>query len=95
MPSAWKEKILYLEVSRKKIQIKDKLLVGTFLCVKQDSGEFVIGTPAGCVVCRTVKPRPREDAADPVFFFNSIRGTPRRLVPDDDHVNPENHESNR
>ena len=37
-----------------------------------------MGTPAGCVVCRTVKRRPREDAADPVFF-NSIRG----VRPDD------------
>ena len=56
MPSAWGEKILYLEATTKEIQITNKLLDGIFLCVKQDSGEFVIGTP-GCVVCRTVKPR--------------------------------------
>ena len=39
------------------------------------------------VVCRTVKRRPREDAADPVFF-NSIRGTSRRLLPDDEPREP-------
>ena len=46
-----------------------------------------MGTLACCVVCRTVKRRPREDAADPVFF-NSIRGTPRRLLPDDEPREP-------
>ena len=51
------------------------------------SEEFIVGTFAGCVVCRTVKRRPREDAADPVSF-NSIRGTPRRLFPDDEPREP-------
>ena len=41
-----------------------------------------MGTPTGCKICRSVKRRSREDAADPVFF-NSIRGTPWCLVPDD------------
>ena len=45
--------------------------------------EFVVGTLAGCVGFRTVKRRPREDAAD-LVFYNSIRGTPGRLVPDDE-----------
>ena len=42
-----------------------------------------------CWLCffRTVKRRPPEDAADPVFF-NSIRGTPRRLLPDDEPREP-------
>ena len=48
---------------------------------------FIVGTPAGCVVCTTVKRRPREDAADPVFF-NSIRGSPRRLLPDNEPREP-------
>ena len=42
---------------------------------------------AGCVECRTVETRPREDAADPVIF-NGIRGTPRRLVPYDEPRDP-------
>ena len=44
-------------------------------------------TPAGCVVCRNVKRRPREDATDPVFY-NSIPGTPKRLLPDDERREP-------
>ena len=39
------------------------------------------------MVCRTVIRRPREDAADPVFL-NSIRGTPTRLLPDDEPREP-------
>ena len=87
MLAAWGEKILYLEASKKKVQITDKFLNGIFLCIKEGSAEFIVRTPVGCVVCRTVKRRPREDAADPVFF-NSIRGTPRRLLPDDEPREP-------
>ena len=83
MPAAWEEKILYLEASKKKIHITDKFLDGIFLSIKEGSEEFIVGTTAGCVVCRAVKGRPREDAADPVFF-NRIRGTPNRLLPDDE-----------
>ena len=67
MTAAWGEKILYLEAS-KKIQIPEKFWDGIFLGVKEGSEEFIMGTLAACVVCRTVKRRPREDAADPVFF---------------------------
>ena len=42
--------------------------------------EFIVGTRAGCVVCRIVKRRTREDAADPVFF-NSIRPVHTDLLP--------------
>ena len=65
MPSTWGEKIFYLEASKKKIQITDMFLDGIFLGTKEGSEEFIVGTPAGCVVCRTVKRRPREDAAEP------------------------------
>ena len=82
MTAAWGEKILYLEAS-KKIQIPEKFWDGIFLGVKEGSEEFIMGTLAACVVCRTVKRRPRDDAADPVFF-NGIRGTPKRLLPDDE-----------
>ena len=79
MPSAWGEKILYLEASKKKVQITDKFLDGVFLGIKEGSEEFIVGTPARCVVCRTVKRRPCEDATDPVFF-NSIRGNTQEMV---------------
>ena len=95
MPSAWGEKILYLEATTKEVQITDKLLDGIVLCVKQYSGEFVSGTP-GCVVCRTVKSRPPDDAQIQSFFFFSTAFVEHPGdVPDDDHVNPKNHESNR
>ena len=87
MPSAWREKILYLKSSKKKIQITDKFLDGIFLGIKEGSEEFIVGTPALCVECRAVKRWPREDAADPVFF-NSIRGAPRRLLPHDEPREP-------
>ena len=64
-----------------------QVLDGIFLGIKEDSEEIIVGTPVGCVVCRTVKRRLRADAADPVFF-NSIRGTPRRLLPDDEPREP-------
>ena len=41
-----------------------------------------MGTPTGCKICRSVKRRSKADVADPVFF-NSVRGTPWCLVPDD------------
>ena len=44
--------------------------------------ELIVGTPTGCKICRCVKRRSKADAADPVFF-NSVRGTPWCLVPDD------------
>ena len=87
MLAAWEEKIFYLEASKKKVQITDKFSDGIFLGFKEGSQEFIVGTPAGCVVCKTVKRRPREDEADPVFF-NSIRGTPKRLLPDDEPREP-------
>ena len=82
-----REKILYLEASKKKVQITYKFLDGAFLGIKEGSEEVIVGTPAGCVVCRTVKRRPREDATDQVFF-NSTRGTPKRLLPDDEPREP-------
>ena len=71
MPSAWREDL---------VPGRD-----VFLGLKEGSEEFGVGTPAVFVVCRTVKGRPREDAADRVFC-NSIR--PRRLVPDGEPREP-------
>ena len=73
---AWIEQILYLEASKKEIQITDQFLDGIFLGITKGSEEFIVGTPAGCVVCRTVKRHPREDAAD-LVSFTSTRRTPR------------------
>ena len=52
------------KASKEKIQITDNFLDGIFFGIKAGSEEFVIGTPAGCVVCGTVQRRPREDAAE-------------------------------
>ena len=43
MPAAWGEKILYLEASKKKVQITDKFLDGVFLGIKEGSEEFIVG----------------------------------------------------
>ena len=50
---------------KKQVQIIDKLLDGTVSGIKEGSEKFIIGLL--CVVCRTVKRRPCENAADPVF----------------------------
>ena len=81
MPAAW-------GASKKKVQITDKFLDSVFLGIKEGSEEFIVGTPAGCVVCRTGKRRPREDRRRSFLFFNSIRGTPWRLLPDDELREP-------
>ena len=86
MPPAWGEQILCLEKSKKKVQITDKFSDGAFLGINECSEQFIVGTLAGCVVCRTVKRRPREDAED-LVFFNSIQMT--------NHANPQSQESNR
>ena len=44
MPAAWREKILYLEASKKKVQITDKFLDGVFLGIIEGSEEFGVGT---------------------------------------------------
>ena len=80
-------RLLCLEASKNKIHITDKILDGIFLGIKEGSEEFVVWALAGCVVCRTVKRRAREDAADRVFF-NNIRGTLWRPVPDDEPREP-------
>ena len=96
MSAAWRERILYLEPSKKKVQITDKFLDCFFLGIREGSEEFFVGTPAGCVVCRTVKRRPREDAADPVFFFSTASlEHPGDRCQMTSRENQENQESNR
>ena len=46
--SAWREKILYLEASKKKVQITHKFLDGVFLGIKEGSEEFIGNT---CWLC--------------------------------------------
>ena len=55
MPSAWREEILYLESSKRKIQITDNFSNGIFLGIKEGSEEFVVETLVSCVACKTVK----------------------------------------
>ena len=82
LPAAWGEQVLYLEATKRKAQLSDKFEDGIFLGIKDGTEELIVGTPTGCKICRSVKRRSRADAADPVFF-NSVRGTPWCLVPDD------------
>ena len=70
---------LYLEASRKKTQITDKFLDGIFLGTKEGSEEFFVGTAAGCVVCNTVKRRPRGDAANEPREPREPREQPLRI----------------
>ena len=93
MPAAWREKILYLEVSKKKIQLSDKFLDGIFLSIKEGSGEFVVGTSAGCTVCRTAK----YDLVKTLqirSFSTALAEHPQDRSQMTNHVNPESQESN-
>ena len=94
IPSAWGEKSLYLEATKKKIHITDKLLDGIIMGIKEGSEDFVIGKPADCVVCRTVKRRPHEDAQIQSFSTAFVEHQ-RDLCQMTNHVNTENEESNR
>ena len=71
-----------MEATKRKAQLTDKFEDGIFLGIKDGTEELIVGTPTGCKICRSVQRRSRADAADPVFF-NSVRGTPWCLVPDD------------
>jgi len=55
LPAPWGEKVLYMEASKKKVQLDDKFKDGIFLGMKDGSEELVVGTPFGCFVCRSVK----------------------------------------
>lgn len=87
LPAAWGEKVLYMTASKKKVQLEDKFSDGILVGLKEGTEELIVGTPAGCYVCRSVKRRSREDATDPVFF-NSIRGTIRNMVPNGEPKEP-------
>ena len=82
LPAAWGEKVLHLEASKRKAQLSNKFEDGIFLGIENGTEELIVVTPTGCKICRSVKRRSRADAADSVFF-NSVRGTPWCLVPDD------------
>ena len=49
------ENILYLEASKKQVQITEKFLDGVFLGIKDGSEEFIVGTPDGCGMQRRQK----------------------------------------
>ena len=64
-PTLWQ--VLHLETTKKKVQLTDKFSDGISLAMKDGSGELTVGTPSGCLVCRTVTRRLRDDAADLIF----------------------------
>ena len=81
-PSAWGEKILYLEASKNKILITDKILETTSSWVSRKELRSSSLEHLLVVWCA-------ELSSDGVMktlpvFSNRIRGTPRRLVPDDE-----------
>ena len=63
--AAWREKVLFLQPTKKKVQL---------LGIKDGSEELIIGTPSGCLVCPDVKRRPREDGSD--LFFTAFLENP-------------------
>ena len=86
-------KDLVLGCEQEEDQITDKLLDGIFLGIKEGSEEFVFGTLAGCVVCRSVS-----DGLVKTLQTQSCSTTlvehPGELCQMTNHMNPENHESN-
>ena len=54
--AAWRDKVLYMNATKKKVQLTDTFFNGIFLGVEDGSEELIIGTPSGCWVCRTIVP---------------------------------------
>ena len=76
-----REKILFLEASKKKVQITDKFSDGLFLDIKEGSDEFIVGTLAGWLSgTQNCRRRPREDAVDRVLFQQHPWNTERIVV---------------
>ena len=66
MPAAWEKRSRTWKRARRRYRSQTISWTAS-TWVKEGSEDFVVGTPAGCVVHRTVKRRPREDAADGLF----------------------------
>ena len=76
----WGEKILWLEGSKKKVQVSEKWHDGIFLGLVDETEEAIVGTPNGCFKARSIRRRPAEECRDPLFF-NSVVGLPWKLQP--------------
>ena len=94
MPSAWREKILYLEASNKKIQTTDKFLDGILLGIKEGSEKFIVGTRAGCVVAELSKDGLVKTLQIP-SFSTAVVERPGDCCQMTNRENPENPESYR
>ena len=55
---------------------------GIFLGVREESGEYMVGTATGCLECSTVKRRGTPAERWCIEEFNAMRGTPWRPNPD-------------
>ena len=71
----WSEKVIYLEQSRRKVQVEAKWHEGIFFGIKDESEIALVGTPHGIVFSRSVRRVPKEDSGDGMIF-NSIKGAP-------------------
>ena len=71
----WSEKVFYLELSKRKVQVEAKWHEGTFVGTKDESEIAVVGTPHGIVFARSIRRVSKEDSGDGVLF-NSFKGVP-------------------
>ena len=63
--------MLYLEQSKKKIQVEATWHEGIFLGIKDESEVAVVGTPHGIVFARSIRRVPKEDSVESMLF-NSL-----------------------
>ena len=76
----WSEKVLYLEQSKRKVQVEAKWHEEIFLGIKDESEIALVETPHGIVLSRSIRRVPKEDSGDGMLF-NSINGVPWELQP--------------
>ena len=77
----WSEKVLFLEQSKRKVQVEAKWHEGIFLGIKDESGIAVVGTPHGIVFFeKHSQSSTKEDSGDGMLL-NSMRGAPWKLQP--------------
>ena len=76
----WGEKVWYIAGGGKfKAGVEPKWEEGIFLALIDQSSEYVIGTPGGCVRSSSIKRMPKEHARDPELF-NAIKHPPWRMT---------------
>ena len=68
----WSEKVFYLELPKRMVQVEAKWHEEIFLGIKDETEIAVVGKPHGIVFSRSVRRVPKEDSGDGVLFNSNL-----------------------